>query len=80
MSAFSHVLIIGAGTFGATTALELARLGHQVTIVDRSADGHASGNAASNDLNKIIRSDYGVRTNACLHSRTNCTVISARNA
>ncbi|WFD30865.1 hypothetical protein MSPP1_001889 [Malassezia sp. CBS 17886] len=58
MSAFPHVLVIGAGAFGASAALELAHLGHRVTVVDRSADGFAAENAASNDLNKIIRADY----------------------
>lgn len=58
MSAFGHVLIVGAGIFGASTALELARLGHRVTIVDRSQDGYACENASSHDLNKIVRSDY----------------------
>ena len=58
MSAFGHVLIVGAGVYGASTALELARLGHEVTVVDRSFDGFAASNAASYDLNKIIRADY----------------------
>lgn len=58
MSAYAHILIIGAGVFGSSTALELARLGHRVTIVDRSIDGYACENAASHDINKIVRSDY----------------------
>lgn len=58
MSAYAHVLVIGAGAFGASTALELARLGHRVTVVDRSLDGYACENAASYDLNKIMRWDY----------------------
>lgn len=60
MSSFTHVIVIGAGAFGASTALELARLGHRVTVLERSADGRAADNAASNDLNKIIRADYSV--------------------
>ena len=72
MSAYSHVLVIGAGAFGASAALELAELGHRVTIVDQSLDGHASKSAASHDLNKIIRADYTVRFLA--HSRTHSIV------
>lgn len=60
MSTFTHVLIVGGGAFGASTALELARLGHKVTVLEKSADGNAADNAASNDLNKIIRADYEV--------------------
>lgn len=52
-------LIVGAGIYGSSTALTLARLGYKnVTILDRSKDGFAASDAASNDLNKVIRSDY----------------------
>lgn len=51
-------MIIGAGVFGASTALELRRAGHRVIVVERSADGYCAPDAASNDLNKIIRADY----------------------
>jgi len=60
MSAFKDVLIVGAGTYGASTALELARLGNRVTVLDRSSDGYVATNGASSDLNKIIRADYDV--------------------
>ncbi|WFD26035.1 hypothetical protein MNAN1_001010 [Malassezia nana] len=60
MSAFGHILIIGAGAFGASAALELEQLAHRVTVLDQSPDGYASVSAASHDLNKIIRSDYTI--------------------
>lgn len=53
-----HYLVVGAGVFGAGAALGLARLGHRVTVVERSRDGYAAPDSASNDINKIIRSDY----------------------
>ncbi|KAN0062441.1 hypothetical protein ACQY0O_005332 [Thecaphora frezii] len=53
-------LIVGAGAYGSSLALTLARLGHRrVTVLDRSADGYAAADSASNDINKVIRSDYG---------------------
>lgn len=67
------MLVVGGGVFGASTALELARLGHRVTVLDKSADGNAADNAASNDLNKIIRADYDVRP-IRLTTRTNTIV------
>ncbi|CAG7563582.1 unnamed protein product [Fusarium equiseti] len=55
--AISSVLIIGAGNFGAATALSLLRQGNvKVTIVDPAA--YPNPRAASHDINKIIRDDY----------------------
>ncbi|PWN32696.1 FAD dependent oxidoreductase [Meira miltonrushii] len=52
-------LIVGAGIYGSSTALTLARLGYKdVVVLDRSEDGFAASDAASNDLNKVIRADY----------------------
>ena len=51
-------IVVGAGVFGSSTALELAKAGHAVTVLERSLDGYHSVDAASNDLNKIIRADY----------------------
>lgn len=51
-------IVVGAGVFGSSTALELAKAGNTVTVLERSADGYHSADAASNDLNKIIRADY----------------------
>lgn len=76
MSAYSQVLVIGAGAFGAASALELAQLGHHVTVVDPSLDGFASESAASHDLNKIVRADYTVRFGT--HARMHYIVISEK--
>ena len=51
-----RVTVIGAGIFGATGALALARRGHQVTIVD---PGAPHPDAASTDISKIVRLEYG---------------------
>jgi sarcosine oxidase / L-pipecolate oxidase len=51
-------LIVGAGVFGASTALHLRRLDPSatVTLLDRTSFPNPS--AASHDVNKIIRADY----------------------
>lgn len=64
----SRVIIVGAGVFGLSTALWLARSGYKnVTIFDRQpydksfynpADGCDS---ASADINKIFRATYGTK-------------------
>lgn len=53
-----HVTIAGAGFFGLCTALGLARRGHQVSILEKSPT-FPPQQAASNDLNKVVRSEYG---------------------
>lgn len=53
-----HHLVVGAGVFGTSTALALVQAGHDVTVLDRSVDGFVAPDAASSDLNKIIRADY----------------------
>ncbi|ATY66525.1 sarcosine oxidase [Cordyceps militaris] len=53
---FNSVIIVGAGNFGAGTALSLARRGVQVTLLDTSA--FPNPRAASHDINKIVRDDY----------------------
>ncbi|KAH0529335.1 hypothetical protein TsFJ059_004096 [Trichoderma semiorbis] len=51
------VLIVGAGNFGAATALSLARRGgFKVTILDTAP--YPNPRAASHDINKIVRDDY----------------------
>lgn len=52
-------IIIGAGVFGASTALHLrkAEPDGKVTLIDRTQ--FTSQYAASNDINKVVRADYG---------------------
>ncbi|OAA65591.1 fructosyl amine: oxygen oxidoreductase [Niveomyces insectorum RCEF 264] len=54
----SHVLIVGGGTFGLSTAYHLARSGYtNVTVVEK-ASAVPSPFSAGNDLNKIVRAEY----------------------
>jgi sarcosine oxidase/L-pipecolate oxidase len=49
----SSILIIGGGTWGCSTALQLARAGYKnVTVLERSPI--PSPSAAGNDVNKIM--------------------------
>ena len=53
-----HILIIGAGTFGLSTAFELANNGYSnITVLDR-ASSIPSPFSAGCDLNKIVRAEY----------------------
>ena len=52
-----QVAIAGGGIFGATGALELARRGHRVTLVDPGPLPHPL--AESTDISKVVRLDYG---------------------
>jgi sarcosine oxidase/L-pipecolate oxidase len=52
-----HILIVGAGVFGLSTALHLIQGGYtNITILDREAV--PSSHSAGNDLNKIVRAEY----------------------
>jgi sarcosine oxidase / L-pipecolate oxidase len=53
----THVVVVGAGVFGATAALELRRRGHVVSLLDRGIVPHEG--ASSTDVSKMIRMDYG---------------------
>lgn len=53
----SQILIVGGGTFGVNTALELRRRGHAVTLLEPGPLPHPL--AASTDISKVIRMDYG---------------------
>src|SRR5215510_15012747 len=53
----AEVLVVGAGVFGAWSALELARAGHRVALVD--AYGPANGRASSADYTRVLRAGYG---------------------
>ena len=50
-------IIVGAGINGLTTAIELSKRGHKVTLVDPGPIPHPL--AASTDISKAIRAAYG---------------------
>jgi glycine/D-amino acid oxidase-like deaminating enzyme len=52
-----RIAVIGAGVFGAWSALRLAEAGHRVCLIDQY--GPASGRASSADLSRVIRAGYG---------------------
>ena len=52
-----RVVVVGAGIYGVTAALELARRGHAVELLDPGPLPHPL--AASTDISKAIRMDYG---------------------
>ena len=52
-----HVVVVGAGVFGAWTAHHLLRAGHQVTLVD--AQGPAHSRASSGGESRMTRAAYG---------------------
>lgn len=49
--------MVGSGAFGVAAALELARRGQRVTLMDPGPIPHPK--AASTDISKVIRMDYG---------------------
>jgi monomeric sarcosine oxidase len=55
-----RVVVVGAGAFGGWSALELARQGASVTLVDAWGPGHAR--ASSGGETRVIRAGYGTRT------------------
>lgn len=57
MSRTYDVLIVGAGIYGTTAALELRRRGHGVAVLDPGPVPHAL--AASTDVSKVVRMEYG---------------------
>ncbi len=57
MGANLSILAIGAGVFGLSSAVELARRGHSVTLMDPGPIPHPR--AASTDISKAVRMDYG---------------------
>ncbi|WP_440712574.1 NAD(P)/FAD-dependent oxidoreductase [Gordonia sp. FQ] len=59
MTTVSDVLIVGAGVIGSSIALELARAGHSVRVVDKGPGaGHGSTSASS----AVIRFNYSTQT------------------
>lgn len=53
----SRIVVVGAGVFGVTAAIELARRGHRVRLLDPGPLPHPL--AASTDISKLVRMDYG---------------------
>jgi sarcosine oxidase len=52
----TDTIVVGAGVFGLATALELARRGHAITIIDRFGTGHAA--TSSTGASRSIRIAY----------------------
>jgi glycine/D-amino acid oxidase-like deaminating enzyme len=55
----SELLIVGGGAFGLSAALELARRGHAVHLLEPSPGPAPRDEAASTDQSKAVRMDYG---------------------
>lgn len=53
----SHVIVVGAGIFGVSSALALRKRGHRVSLVDPGPLPHSL--AESTDISKVVRADYG---------------------
>ena len=51
------MIVVGAGIFGVTAALELRRRGHEVSLLDPGPLPHPL--ATSTDISKMVRMDYG---------------------
>ena len=51
------ILVVGAGIFGTSAALALAQRGHTVRLLEQGTPPHPL--AASTDLSKAVRGDYG---------------------
>lgn len=58
MTAKKTYVIVGAGVFGASTALHLAMSVPQATVILIDTASSPCPSAASSDLNKIVRADY----------------------
>lgn len=58
VSKTSPILIVGAGTFGLSTALHLSNAGYSnITVLDKGSE-IPSEYSAANDVNKILRAEY----------------------
>jgi glycine/D-amino acid oxidase-like deaminating enzyme len=53
----SSVIVVGAGIFGVTAAIELKQRGHPLTLLDPGPLPHPL--AASTDISKVVRLEYG---------------------
>ncbi len=50
-----HAVVIGAGVIGSSIALQLRRLGHDVTVVDRNS---AAGMGSTSASSAVVRFNY----------------------
>lgn len=57
MAAIQSIVIVGAGVFGLTAALELRARGWRVAVIDPGPV--PTPTAASTDISKVVRMDYG---------------------
>jgi sarcosine oxidase / L-pipecolate oxidase len=57
MAISTDFLVIGAGIYGITAALELNRRGYRVAVIDPGPIPHPL--AASTDVSKVVRMEYG---------------------
>ncbi len=74
----AHVVVVGAGVFGAWTAVHLLRAGHGVTLVD--AWGPAHSRASSGGESRMTRAAYGkdaIYTRMALDSLREWKALSA---
>ena len=53
----TEILVVGAGIFGSTVAIELSRRGYKTTLLDEGLAPNPL--AASTDISKVIRMEYG---------------------
>lgn len=58
MSPLASYIIVGAGVFGASTALSLSRQDPAPTVILIDRTPFPCLIAASHDINKMVRSDY----------------------
>src|SRR5947208_1022981 len=52
-----RILVVGAGVFGVTAAIELRKRGHEVQLIDPGPLPHPL--AAWTDISKVVRLEYG---------------------
>jgi sarcosine oxidase / L-pipecolate oxidase len=53
-----HIIIVGGGAFGLSTALELTKNGYTNISIFEQDEQIPSRHSAANDLNKIVRAEY----------------------
>jgi len=59
MTQGADILVLGAGVFGVTAACELQNRGYQVALLDQGVGTRSHPLAASTDISKVVRMEYG---------------------